>query len=239
MITLKVTLAVFLSCQVFLTAAFSRLGQPTTFRRPTKTSLNLFDKVFEESGPLGKGVTVGKIQVALACSDRGPDSIVGILERKADSAGDTQYQLARLCNDVCLSLLRKSSDWTAAASESDWFSWNDAGKAESLYNTWANREAAKYEKEYIPGTDQEEKGGGPTLVVVSLVVEIQGDNTDFDGAGYSLTKTKEVLSSLAGDCLVEGGECINAVEVFWCPGEKSEVLTSRDVILDFPELIDL
>lgn len=239
MMTSSITLAVFLSCQIFLTSAFSSLDAPRAFHRQTKTSLNLFDKVFEESGPLGKGITVGKVQVALACSDRGPDSIVGILERKADSAGDTQYQLARLCNDVCLSLLRKSTDWTAAASDSEWFSWNDAGRAESLYNDWANREAAKYEKEYIPGTDQEEKGGGPTLVVFSLVVEIQADNTAFDGAGYSLTKTKEALSNLAGDCLVEGGECLNAVEVFWCPREKSEVLTSRDVVLDFPELIDL
>lgn len=32
-------------------------------------------------------------------------------------------------------------------------------------------------KEYIPEADSEEKGGGATLVVVSLVIEIQGDST--------------------------------------------------------------
>ena len=32
-------------------------------------------------------------------------------------------------------------------------------------------------QEYIPGKDSEEKGGGTTLVVVSLVIEIQGDST--------------------------------------------------------------
>ena len=51
--------------------------------------------------------------------------------------------------------------------------------------------------------------------------------------------TKEVLASIASDCLVDDGYCVNAVEVFWSPGDKSEVLTKRDVIADFPELIDL
>jgi uncharacterized membrane protein len=61
----------------------------------------------------------------------------------------------------------------------------------------------------------------------------------FDGAGYSLLQTKEVLSSLASDSMVEGGEYLNAVEVFWSPSEPNEVLTRNDIILDFPELIDL
>lgn len=39
--------------------------------------------------------------------------------------------------------------------------------------------------------------------------------------------------------MVEGGDCVNAVEVFWTPSERDEVLTRRDVIVDFPELIDL
>jgi uncharacterized membrane protein len=61
----------------------------------------------------------------------------------------------------------------------------------------------------------------------------------FDGAGFSISGTKEVLSSIASDSMVGGGECINAVEVFWTPSERNEVLTRRDVVLDFPELIDL
>jgi uncharacterized membrane protein len=48
-----------------------------------------------------------------------------------------------------------------------------------------------------------------------------------------------VLSSLAGDCLVDGGGCVNALEVFWCPGDHEEVLTKEDLYVDFPELIDL
>jgi uncharacterized membrane protein len=39
--------------------------------------------------------------------------------------------------------------------------------------------------------------------------------------------------------LVDGGECVNAVELLWTPSDREEVLKSQDVILDFPELIDL
>jgi len=61
----------------------------------------------------------------------------------------------------------------------------------------------------------------------------------FEGAGFSLSGTKEVLSSIASDVMVERGDCLNAVEVFWTPSERDEVLTKQDIILDFPELIDL
>jgi len=61
----------------------------------------------------------------------------------------------------------------------------------------------------------------------------------FDGAGFSLSGTKEVLSSIASDCMVDDGECLNAVEIFWSPSERSEVMSRIDMITDFPELIDL
>ena len=51
--------------------------------------------------------------------------------------------------------------------------------------------------------------------------------------------TQDVLNSIASDCLVDGGYCLNAAEVFWTPGDRDEVLTKTDVIIDFPELVDL
>lgn len=39
--------------------------------------------------------------------------------------------------------------------------------------------------------------------------------------------------------MVEEGECVNAVELFWTPAETTEVLLRSDLIVDFPELIDL
>ena len=181
---------------------------------------------------------MGKIPVALQCRDR--SGIFQELEKAArgssNSNNSNQESLARLAHTVCLSLLRKSDDWTGACSTSQWFSQKDAGKAESRFNDLANREAAKFEKEYIPDGSM---NGGPTLCVVSLLVELQGDETKFDGAGFSLAGTREVLTSLASDVMIGRGSCVNAVELFWTPSDRSEVLTTHDVIIDFPELIDL
>lgn len=61
----------------------------------------------------------------------------------------------------------------------------------------------------------------------------------FEGAGFSLAKTQAILNAVASNCVVEEGEVTNAVEVFWTPGDPKETLTSRDCIVDFPELVDL
>jgi len=54
-----------------------------------------------------------------------------------------------------------------------------------------------------------------------------------------LAQTKEVLTSIASDVMVGEGEVVNAVEVFWTPSDRNEVVTSRDLIADFPELVTL
>lgn len=127
---------------------FSSPSSSSSSRAPRRvsTQLHFFDKVFEETGPLGKGITVGKVQVALSCPDRSSGSILGILKSKAGASASSNAQLASLANEVCLALLRKSDDWTGACSSGQWFSQKNAGKAESLFNDWANREAAKFEK---------------------------------------------------------------------------------------------
>lgn len=223
----------------------------------SSTRLHLFEgigKAFEDAGPLGKGITVGKVQVALAVSGAertSSDSIFAMLEKHArnnDDIGgayDDDYnegygdsQLSKMCHEVCLALLRKSDDWISACSDSKWFKEQDMGKAESVHNLWADREACKFEKEYIP-PEGNASDGTPTVAVVSLIIEIQGDETNFEKAGFSLTETKSILTSIASDCRVEGGDCLNAFEVFWTPSEPTEVLTERETIFDFPELITL
>lgn len=87
-------------------------------------------------------MTVGKIQVALNSPSRGPDSIFGMLEKEADD----DKSLPELTNAICLALLRKRDDWIGSTGTSEWYSGNDAGKAESKFNDFANKEAAKFEK---------------------------------------------------------------------------------------------
>ena len=95
---------------------------------------------------LGKGITVGKVQVCLRSSDRSATSIFGLLEDHADLDSDANEDLSRMANDVCLDLMRKSDDWVSACSTSKWFSGNDAAKAEGYYNELANEIATKFEK---------------------------------------------------------------------------------------------
>ena len=147
MLALEIRTALAVACIVLRgVAAFSPAPQGTAHRSSAAAVLHLFDKMFEEEGPLGKGITVGKVQVAMMATGRGKDSIFGDLERKARSTGDSSAHLALLAKEVCLALLRRSEDWTAACSESKWFKFDDAGKAESLFNDWANKEAVKFEK---------------------------------------------------------------------------------------------
>jgi len=95
---------------------------------------------------LGKGITVGKIQIALRSSDRSDSSIFGLLEDHANLDSDANEDLARMSNDICLDLMRKSDDWVSACSAGKWFSGKDAGKAESYYNQLSNDVATKFEK---------------------------------------------------------------------------------------------
>ena len=141
-----------------LSSTSSKKRQDTT-TISSSTQLHLFenlgiDKVFEDSGPLGKGITVGKVQVALQVSAEertSPNSIFGVLEKHARnndhiSSYDQDYEdgygdsaLSKMCHEICLSLLRSSDNWISAGSQSEWYKQDDAGKAESTYNLWGDR----------------------------------------------------------------------------------------------------
>lgn len=160
-------IGIFWSLSLFCTSfssirSFSSTTENVSFRSTSRESLSssrrhgrpssvtrtfLFDKMFEEEGLLGKGITVGKVQVALNAKDRtSRNSIFTLLESHAADDSDANEDLARMANDVCLALIRRSDDWVAACSTSRWFNSKDAGKAERYYNELSNTEAAKFEK---------------------------------------------------------------------------------------------
>jgi len=116
-------------------------------RHPNVSLQMIFEKLFEEEGPLGKGITVGKVQVALAIQDRSsPSSIFTSLVQSTQDVDDSNEALSQMTHEVSLTLLRKSDQWIGACSDSKWFSENDGGKAENTFNEWVNREALKFEK---------------------------------------------------------------------------------------------
>jgi len=215
-----------------------------------KLSMGLFDGIknpleslsdpFESAGPLGKGMTVCQIQVSLNTPNRKGFSILGQINDKVERTNtDSAAGLASLVSEVCLALLRKSDDWVAACSESTSFQGSSApGKAESLFNKMVTKELSKFEKEYYPAPGSE-PAGAATLVVVSILFAIRGDRTSFGNVGGDAQKVREALTMVAADAALERGELLVAGEILWTPGEPEEVLTSRDMILDYPELMDL
>lgn len=44
---------------------------------------------------------------------------------------------------------------------------------------------------------------------------------------------------MAGDVQAERGELLVAAEVLWTPSDDDEVMTRRDMFLDYPELMDV
>lgn len=205
-----------------------------------KNKMDGISNPFEEATALGKGMSFLKVQVALTCDDRSPTSILGIMSAKAENANTNSARgLAILVSDICVALLRKSDDWVAGCSETKIFQGNDAeGKAESFFNKQANREVAKFEKEYFP--PMAERDGPSTLVVVSLLCAIRGDRTaTFGNVGGDRRALREALETVSADVMTERGELLVAAEILWTPSDPEETLTRRDMIMDYPELMDV
>ena len=55
----------------------------------------------------------------------------------------------------------------------------------------------------------------------------------------SVNDLKRALQLLASNVVLERGELLVAGEVLWTPSEAEEVLTRSDMLLDYPELVDL
>ena len=75
----------------------------------------------EGDGDADNARFVGRIQVALTTSDRTPSSIMGILAATAWNSSNDSPALAKLSEEGCLALLRRSDDWVGACSDSKWF----------------------------------------------------------------------------------------------------------------------
>lgn len=215
-----------------------RMGNGRFGRRCVTPHANLLGNIFgEPETALGRGMNVVKLQVALSCLDRSPSSIVALLAQKAETAvTDTPRGLARLIADVVLSLTRKRSDWVSCSSETLHF--GNSEKAESEYNRMVNRELAKFEKEYNPppGTF---RGDDSTLAVVSILLAIRGDKTKFPNVGGNEAALSSALEMIGSNVVIDGGELLVAAELLWTPSEPDEVLEKSDLVMDYPELIDI
>jgi len=197
-----------------------------------------------DSGSLGSGATVMKLQIAVDSNWGAADNIMDTLSLLASKnrAMNGREDISKLLSETSLALLRKQSDWNSVAYEGEVFNRNQG--AEPRFQRLAIAERAKFEKEnpegaMIRGSSSVNSGSQPTQAVVSLVVAMRGRSTAYSKSVTTLSEVRACLQSLASDALLDDGENVMAVEVLWSPFEKGEVVTPRELIEDYPDLIRL
>lgn len=194
---------------------------------------------------LGAGTSVVKMSVALDVSNRDdPNCILKVLERLADTAKtDSRMGLQNLSSQIALELLRRKSSIISAATEYRHF--RNREKAQREFNSLSIKERGKFEQEAISkfggvdySTSRSSSGSGgfddkATKAVVTLVLAIDGDSTKVP-AIRSMGDVEEALRKIASD--VKVSDCLQGAEILWTPEDRSETLTMRDVLADYPEL---
>lgn len=223
------------------------------------TSMGFWDSntVTTGAGPLGTGVTVAQMSVALEVPNRDDrNSILSVLDRLAQTADtDKRVGVQTLTSQVALELLRRKSSIVSAATESKHFgggfsnnnSWLQQAQRE--FNARAIQERGKFEQETVSrygGVDytrggsqstsraaESRSGDKATMAVVTLLIAIEGDSTKLPTI-RSMADVEEALRRVAADVQVD--DCLQSAEILWTPQDRSETLTRREVLADYPNL---
>jgi len=200
---------------------------------------------FGDAGSLGGGATVLKLQVSLDSDWSDYNNIMNTLSNLASKKNtyNGRNELSSLLSEASIALLRRQSSWSAASLESERFrGGNGVERAEPYFQRIAVKERAKFESEsnssQSPLMIAGEGGSKATQAVVSLVVAIRG-KSDATRTVTSSRDVSEVLQTLASEALTDDGENIMAVELLWTPSDSGSSLSKRDLIMDYPELIQL
>jgi uncharacterized membrane protein len=204
--------------------------------------LDRFDEAV--GGALGPGVSVAEISVAIDVPNRDdPNSILSVLDRLSNTARtDSRVGMSNLTSQVALELLRRKNQIVASSTRSKHF--KDSNKASRDFNNLAVKERGKFERESrkFGGVDysqrvRDETPGAfdpkATMAVVTLLVAVEGDSTKLPII-RSQSDVEEALAKIAADVKVDG--CLQSAEILWTPEERSETLSMKDIVGDYPEL---
>uniref|UniRef100_A0A7S3Q2C8 Uncharacterized protein n=1 Tax=Chaetoceros debilis TaxID=122233 RepID=A0A7S3Q2C8_9STRA len=209
---------------------------------------NDFSRSLDEASPLGKGVSVVQVSVALNVPRRdSPSSILTYLDQLSRTAStDSRVGISNLVSQVALELIRQKPYIFAANTEYKHFRDNDEKKATRYFNNVAVEERGKFERE---GTnkyggvdysttgnklsDQQKLSAQATSAVITILIEIDGDETKLPQIN-NINDLQRALTTLATDVKVE--DCLRSAEILWTPEGPDDVLSDKDVIIDYPKL---
>eukprot|EP00586_Coscinodiscus_wailesii_P014744 CAMPEP_0172495632 /NCGR_PEP_ID=MMETSP1066-20121228/73205_1 /TAXON_ID=671091 /ORGANISM="Coscinodiscus wailesii, Strain CCMP2513" /LENGTH=309 /DNA_ID=CAMNT_0013267423 /DNA_START=551 /DNA_END=1480 /DNA_ORIENTATION=- len=206
------------------------------------------DAMTTSSSALGAGVSVAQISVALDVPRRDEGgSILSVLERLSQTARtDSRVGVQNLTSQVALELLRQKRSIFASSSKYGYF--RDNNKAQRQFNDWAVRERSKFERETLskyggvdystPSRSRSQDGlySQATVAVVTIILAIDGDHTKIPPI-KSFEDIEVALRMIASDVKVD--DCLQSAEILWSPEERTETLSRRDIIADYPDLRNL
>jgi uncharacterized membrane protein len=184
-----------------------------------------------------------------------PNSILAALNRLSKTARtDSRVGIANLTSQVALEILRRKSSIVSACGNAQHF--GDRTKASREYQSKSIQERAKFETESISkygGVDYSSSNNNSnkknndgsskaTMAVITLVLAIDGDSTSkgLSNKGNminSMSDVEKALQRIASDTKVD--DCLQSAEILWTPEDRSETLSLRDVVADYPELRSL
>lgn len=234
-----VTTAGFVLFSAFIWNSMLNVG-PETLARNMKTS----------SSVLGDGADVLRLSIAIDVPRReDPHSILSVLHRLSRSTKtDSRTGVQNLVSQVAVELLRRKQSIVAASSSYKHFT--DPSKAQREFDELSVQERSKFEKETVNkfgGLDysinnmyesaffspSDKEGSQATVAVVTLLLAIDGDCTNVPSV-RSAEDVDCALSRVASN--VKADNCLRSAEILWTPEDRSETLSQRDILADYPDL---
>ncbi|WNZ26229.1 DUF1517 domain-containing protein [Leptolyngbya sp. NK1-12] len=180
---------------------------------------------------------VCRIFVHLAGDEVAP--LLGVLNRAAldaiDAEGDMQV-LAEGLVEICEGLLQYDLYWQSAANEGDVF-W-DEGEAGDYVTELFTDSAHRYGVAEATALDENDPLALPVTqnLVVILTVAYEGEVPALETDLANISALKAGLKALIN---LRYDNKLRAIQWHYSPAQLGDVLTSEQLILNFPELIPL
>ena len=168
--------------------------------------------------------------------------LLGILNQNArkalDSEGDMDV-MGECLVDVCESLLQYQTYWQSAGNEGDVF-WNE-GDAGDFFTELFTDSAQRYLSQPDLEEDTLEDSTPLSLtvtdnLVIMITVVFEGDNPDIETDLADMQALGYGLKALIN---LNYQQKYRAIAIHFSPARLGEVLTSDQIIINFPELIPL
>lgn len=183
-------------------------------------------------------IVVCRLLIHLAGDQVAP--LLGVLNEAGrnaiDHEGDLQVAGEGLV-EICTSLLRYDAYWQSAANEGD-VVW-DEGEADDYVNQLFMDSAQRYLSgaELENAVEPEELRVAPVQnLVVMITIAFEGEDPGIETDLADLGALKNALKSIAG---LHSQSRLRAIQVHFSPAAFGDVLTSDQLLDNFPELLPL